>query len=90
MEFRGLRPEAREAARDAARRSGMSVGEWLNNVIQPRDDDDGEPMRSADYHAMTTTAGGTIATTNADHRDDYRECRVPTRTAKRRRGATAS
>jgi len=49
--LRGLRPEAREAARDAARQSGMSVGEWLNSVIQQRDDDDdyGEPMRFADY-----------------------------------------
>ena len=51
--LRGLRPEAREAARDAARRSGVSVGEWLNNVIRQDDEDDddyGEPMRSADYH----------------------------------------
>jgi localization factor PodJL len=38
--LRGLRPEAREAARDAARRSGVSVGEWLNSVIRPADEDD--------------------------------------------------
>ena len=38
--LRGLRPEAREAAREAARRSGMSVGEWLNTVIRPADEDD--------------------------------------------------
>jgi localization factor PodJL len=38
--LRGLRPEAREAARTAARRSGVSVGEWLNNVIEPDDDED--------------------------------------------------
>ena len=30
---KGIRPEARESAREAARRSGMSLGEWLNNVI---------------------------------------------------------
>jgi localization factor PodJL len=30
---KGLRPEARETARQAARRSGMSLGEWLNGVI---------------------------------------------------------
>jgi localization factor PodJL len=29
----GVRPQARETARDAARRSGMSVGEWLDSVI---------------------------------------------------------
>ena len=40
--LRGLRPEAREAARDAARQSGMSVGEWLNDVIP----DDGAPDAS--------------------------------------------
>ncbi len=37
--LRGLRPEARAAAREAARRSGMSVGEWLNDVIAPVDED---------------------------------------------------
>jgi len=45
--LRGLRPEAREAAREAARRSGMSVGEWLNSVIQPEDEDDSD--WSADF-----------------------------------------
>ena len=30
---KGVRPEAREVARDAARRSGLSVGEWLNSLI---------------------------------------------------------
>ncbi len=47
--LRGLRPEAREAARAAARRSGTSVGEWLNSVIQPADEDDGEFAASADF-----------------------------------------
>ncbi len=46
--LRGLRPEAREAARAAARRSGTSVGEWLNSVIQPVDEEDGEFAPSAD------------------------------------------
>ena len=30
---KGIRPEARETAMEAARRSGMSLGEWLNSVI---------------------------------------------------------
>ena len=30
---KGIKPEARETAREAARRSGMSLGEWLNTVI---------------------------------------------------------
>ena len=53
---KGIRPETRLTAKEAARRSGLSVGEWLNSVIvesaieegvRPRrrasldDDDDG-------------------------------------------------
>jgi localization factor PodJL len=30
---KGLRPKARATAREAARRSGMSLGDWLNRVI---------------------------------------------------------
>jgi localization factor PodJL len=47
--LRGLRPETVETAREAARRSGMSVGEWLNNVIRQRDDYRRATMQSADY-----------------------------------------
>ena len=47
--LRGLRPETVETAREAARRSGMSVGEWLNNVIRQRDDYRRARMQSADY-----------------------------------------
>jgi len=38
---KGIRPEARESAREAARRSGMSLGEWLNNVILEQAAEDG-------------------------------------------------
>lgn len=41
---KGITPETRETAREAARRSGMSLGDWLNSVIlhngAPQDDDD--------------------------------------------------
>ena len=30
---KGIRPEARETAREAAGRSGMPLGDWLNAVI---------------------------------------------------------
>ena len=46
--LRGLRPEARAAARDAARRSGMSVGEWLNTVIRPDDEERDDDRWSSD------------------------------------------
>ena len=32
-EVSGVRPQARQTARDAARRAGMSIGEWLDSVI---------------------------------------------------------
>ncbi len=38
---KGVRPEARDSARQAARRSGMSVGEWLNHVITEQSAADG-------------------------------------------------
>ena len=39
---KGVRPEVRDSARQAARRNGMSVGEWLNHVIAERSSG-GEP-----------------------------------------------
>ena len=30
---KGIDPEAREAAKVAARRAGMTLGEWLNSLI---------------------------------------------------------
>jgi len=49
---KGIRPEARETARQAARRSGLSLGEWLNSVILQQaaqdglhdDDDDNDEL----------------------------------------------
>jgi localization factor PodJL len=38
---KGIRPEARETARQAARRSGMSLGEWLNTTILEQAAEDG-------------------------------------------------
>lgn len=47
---KGIRPEARETAREAARRSGMSLGEWLNATIlhQAAQDDDDSPDHGYD------------------------------------------
>jgi localization factor PodJL len=46
--FRGLRPQAREAALEAARQSGTSVGEWLNSVVERDDDDEVDERRARD------------------------------------------
>ncbi len=41
---RGIDPEIREQAVEAAHRSGLSVGEWLNQVLAGNlDDEDDEP-----------------------------------------------
>lgn len=47
---KGIRPEARETAKEAARRSGMSLGEWLNSVILHQAAEDGvrAPQRADD------------------------------------------
>ena len=38
---KGIDPKAREIAKDLARRSGMTLGEWLNSMIIEDGDDDG-------------------------------------------------
>ena len=45
---KGIRPEARESVREAARRSGMSLGEWLNNVILEQAEDGRAPGHEHD------------------------------------------
>jgi localization factor PodJL len=45
-EVEGVRPQARESALEAARRSGMSVGEWLDSLIIDRAPD-AEPDHGA-------------------------------------------
>jgi len=47
--LRGLRPDTVAAAYEAARRSGVSVGEWLNELIEHSDDDGRPSLRPADH-----------------------------------------
>ena len=47
---KGVHPNARVSAREAARRSGMSVGEWLNSVILDSAEE-AEPEYEPDYPA---------------------------------------
>ena len=42
---KGIEPETREAAKDAARRSGMTLGEWLNSKILDSADEHGACSR---------------------------------------------
>jgi localization factor PodJL len=67
--FRGLRPEKREPARAAARPSDVSVGEWLNSVIQPADD--GDRPRSADFDRETKSRRR--PNSRYDERDRHRD-----------------
>ncbi|MEN9855928.1 MAG: hypothetical protein RLZZ157_1054, partial [Pseudomonadota bacterium] len=44
---KGVQPKAREAAKDLARREGLTLGEWLNRLIGDVDEDgQGAPARS--------------------------------------------
>jgi len=57
---KGLRPEAREAAKEAARRSGMSLDEWLNTVIFQQAE-----QQSVQASSLADKSGGGIATMHA-------------------------
>ena len=46
---KGIRTDARETAREAARRAGMSVGEWLNTVIIDSADEEGIRLSRRGY-----------------------------------------
>jgi len=48
---KGIDTEAREAAKHAARRSGMTLGEWLNTVIREQADDI-EPQKPVARNAV--------------------------------------
>src|SRR5476649_1842484 len=56
----GIPPEAREAARAAARREGLSVGEWLTRRILRSFSDFGDEMGSgaAPFSAPPSGYGG--------------------------------
>src|ERR1700722_1951934 len=57
----GIPPEAREAARAAARREGLSVGEWLTRRILRSFSDLGEetvPFERSSYGGPAPTHGG--------------------------------
>ena len=49
---KGVHPNARDSAREAARRAGMSVGEWLNSVILDSSED--TEQDSYDYEERYT------------------------------------
>ncbi len=81
--LRGLRPEAREAVRTAARRSGVSVGEWLNDVIEPDDEeDDDEPTLFSDYDDEADDERPRRSRSRRDEREPRRR--------ERRSGSTAT
>ena len=55
--LRGLRLQTVEAAREAARQSGRSLGEWLNDLIEEHDDYRRAAMQPADYGDMADYGG---------------------------------
>jgi|GEM_PF-1045324 len=41
---KGIKPEARTSAKEAARKSGMTLGQWLNHVIEDAADGESPPL----------------------------------------------
>jgi localization factor PodJL len=57
---KGIDPKARELAKDLARRNGMTLGEWLNQMIIEGDDEDDpppQPFRSASREVRLSSDG---------------------------------
>ncbi len=50
---KGIDPKAREVAKDLARRSGLTLGEWLNAMIMEDDDDVAVPLPRRHHAAQT-------------------------------------
>jgi localization factor PodJL len=61
-QVKGIGPHARETAREAARRSGMSVGQWLNAIILDQAADEG--IHSEDDADRYDGHGDDLATIN--------------------------
>jgi localization factor PodJL len=61
---KGIDPKAREVAKDLARRSGMTLGEWLNSMIM-----EGDPEEDA---IVTPLGRRPMPQPGADRRDRYR------------------
>ena len=59
--LRGVGVEARDAAQDAARRYGMSVGEWLEEAIARQAAAQGVKRESRDQDERTEAAGDRLS-----------------------------
>ena len=57
---KGIDPKAREVAKDLARRSGMTLGEWLNTMImEDGDEDDGvQPVPRRPHASVSIERSG--------------------------------
>ncbi len=73
---KGIDSKAREAAKDMARRSGMTLGEWLNQMIleggpEAQVESDPTPQRPTSRAATAKIAGGRAASRDGLARDAF-------------------
>jgi hypothetical protein len=78
---KSLRPDARAATRDAARRSGMSVGEWLNSVSEPTQPSERAARWSGEADGPRPGAGERRDREEFRDRDARRDMDLPQREA---------
>src|SRR5580704_17481317 len=80
LNLKGVRPEALETVREAARRSGMSVDDWLNSVIVDKaPETGGAPQRPDDARVeleQIPLSPTDEAAFKEESRDDQRKDRV--------------
>jgi len=81
---KGIEPKAREIAKDLARRSGMTLGEWLNTMILDDEDDGVTPLPRRTHAAEAIDRRGrSRRLDDAYEADDGRYARAPERPAYR-------
>ena len=81
---KGIEPKAREIAKDLARRSGMTLGEWLNTMILDDEDDGVTPLPRRTHAAEAIDRRGRARRLDdAYEADEGRYARAAERTAYR-------
>jgi localization factor PodJL len=86
---KGVGREARDSAREAARRSGMSLGEWLNETIIERAADEGIYPGEADHETLAAIAAINSRLAETIERLDRRLDRLQDAEAPRAKAAPA-
>ena len=88
--IKGVDFDAREAAREAARRSGMSLGEWMNSVIADRASEVGVSADDFDADEKLEAVANRLSRMRGSNADDADDAPRAKRRIDRQRGPAAN